>query len=282
MGVRRALGLAAAAVLGAAVAVLPAVASSETPPSIEAETFGEYEHRWRPNEATVGSGGAVAISNHTGIKHGVYWVGGPELPACSAGIPVGKGVEYSGTSWEGTCTFNKPGTYVFWCSVHLKAMTATVVVTGTGTTGTTGTGTTGTGTGTTTGGTTSAPTGTITYPQRLPLGSPLASVKLRSPQHGRVVQGTVDVSSAAAGSRLEVDLFANRASLAIARSSSARVGKFVHSSVGPGIVKFKVPLSAGGRRALARAGRLALRVRITLSPRTGNAVAVQRHITLRR
>src|SRR5205823_4971584 len=42
MRLRRGLGLTAAAALGAAVAVLPAVASSETPATVEAENLGLY------------------------------------------------------------------------------------------------------------------------------------------------------------------------------------------------------------------------------------------------
>jgi hypothetical protein len=39
-------------------------------------------------------------------------------------------------------------------------------------------------------------------------------------------------------------------------------------------------LSAGGRRVLARAGRLVLLVQITLTPHSGKAVAIERTVTL--
>jgi hypothetical protein len=89
----------------------------------------------------------------------------------------------------------------------------------------------------------------------------------------------VNVSGAAPG-RLEVDLLAKRASLASARSSLLRVGRILRPAVGPGPVTFKVPLSAAGRRALARAGRLVLVVQITLTPRSGSAVVVKRTVSL--
>ena len=55
----------------AAVAVLPAVASSESPPTIEAFNSGAYYHEWRPAQATVAAGGTVTLSNPTTVKHGV-------------------------------------------------------------------------------------------------------------------------------------------------------------------------------------------------------------------
>jgi hypothetical protein len=159
-------------------------------------------------------------------------------------------------------------------------MTETVIVTpATTTTGTTGTpgGTTGTVPGGGGGG------GTSTSPTGSPLASPpvaITSVKVRSRQRGRAVSGSANVSGAGAGARLEVDLLTKRASLASARSSLVRVGRVLRSAVGPGPVKFRVPLSAAGRRALARAGRLVLVVQITLTPRSGHAAVVKRTVSL--
>ena len=289
MGVRKGLGLAAAAVLGPAVVVLPAVASSETPPPIEAENGPGYEHSWRPSAVTVAEGTAVTISNGTEVPHGVEWRSGPEKPACTGGVPVGESAAASGTKWTGNCTLKTPGTYVFWCTVHHSYMSATVTVqpasTTTGsTTGTTPGGTTGTSpSGGGGGGTNASPP---VSPSASPHSSPVASaavtaVKLRSQQHGRAVRGSLEVSSAGAGGRLQVDLLARRASLASARSAFLRVGRLVRSAVGPGAVTFQVPLSASGRRELARAGRLVLRVQIKLTPHTGKAAVIKRGVTLR-
>jgi plastocyanin len=286
MRVGKGVALAGAAALGVCVGVLPAVASSETSP-IEAENGpGYYEHSWKPSSLAVGEGTTVTISNKTEVPHGVEWKEGPETPTCEK-VPVGAG--NFGTKWSGTCTFKKPGTYLFWCTYHGKSMSATVTVqpasTTTGsTTGTTPGGTTGTTPGGGGGG------GTNGFPTVSPLASPpgspvanaaITAVKLRSQQHGRTVRGSLDVSSAGAGGRLEVDLLAKRASLASARSSSLRVGRLVRSAVGPGTVSFQVPLSASGRRVLARAGRLVLLVEITLTPHSGKAAVIKRTVTLR-
>ena len=277
MGIRKGLALAAAAVLGAAVAILPAVASSETPPTVEAQE----PYSWHPAAATVNEGGTVTIANNTGYLHGVEWRSGPETPTCSKEVPVGS----SGAKWSGACTFLKPGKYEFWCTVHHSLMTATVTVqpasTTTGTTGTTPGGTTGTVPGGGGGG------GTNTSPPVSPLAPPptaaaaVTAVKIRSQQRGRAVRGSVEVSSAGTGDRIEVDLLARRASVASARASFLRVGRILRSAVGPGTFAFKVPLSVSGRRALARAGRLALVVQIVLTPRSGKPIVVKRGVSLR-
>lgn len=282
MGTRKRLALAAAAAaLGAAVVILPAVASSETPPTVVAENVPPYYHYWTPPTTTIGEGGAIAVSNPTATPHGVEWHGGPETPACS-GVPVGTTPAASGTGWSGTCTFKKAGTYVFWCTVHGEAMKETVTVTP-ATTTTGGTGTTPGSTGTVPGG--GGGGGTSVSPPVPSLASPsvpvaVTAVKIRSLQRGGAVRGSLKVSSAGAGGRLEVELLAKRASLASARSSFLRVGRIVRPAVGPGAFPFRVPLSASGRRALARAGRLVLVVRITLTPRSGAATVVRRTVSL--
>jgi len=80
-----------------------------------------------------------------------------------------------------------------------------------------------------------------------------------------------------------VDLLAKRASLAKARhSGSVRVGRLVRASVSAGKVSFSVALTAAGKRTLARKRRLALTVKITLTPlRRGTTVSITRSVTLR-
>jgi len=128
----------AAALLGLAMVVLPAVAASETGAAIEAVNkpggglYGEETHAWSPTAVTVSAGGTVTLSNRTAIEHGVHWVGGPEAPGCS-GIPVGTTSAARGANWSGTCTFAKPGTYTFYCTVHGPEMTGTITVKNPGT-----------------------------------------------------------------------------------------------------------------------------------------------------
>jgi plastocyanin len=118
-----------AALLGGIVMLLPAVASSETSTTIEAVNVGIYTHYWSPSQVTVATGGEVPISNPTTVNHGVEWVSGPigSPPSCP-GIPVGTTEAASGKEWKGTCTFAKAGTYVFYCTVHHAAMSATITV----------------------------------------------------------------------------------------------------------------------------------------------------------
>jgi plastocyanin len=118
------LGLAVGSVL------LPAVAVSETTPTIEAVNssgyYGEQHHSWSPSVATVGAGGAVTFAdNSSEVEHGLEWTGpsGQPTPTCT-GVPV----DSSGTNWRGQCTFSQPGTYTFRCTVHPTEMTGTITV----------------------------------------------------------------------------------------------------------------------------------------------------------
>jgi plastocyanin len=260
-----------AAALGAAVAVLPAVASSETSPTIEAANVGSYSHAWSPSQAAVAAGGVVALRNTTAVRHGVHWVSGPGTPECS-GVPVGTTEEAAGTNWSGTCKFAQAGTYTFYCTVHGPEMTGTITVSSTGTTTATTTGTT----------TTSPTTTTTTTPSESPPGLPLVGGPvLRASQRGGSVRGSLEIGKAGAGGRLEIDVLAKRASLAKAkRSPRVRVGRFVRGSVSAGEVPFVVKLDAAARRALLRHRRLALLVRITLTPSYGEPFTVTRAIVV--
>lgn len=116
-----------AAVLASVLAALPA--SATEPPPIEPISTGAYSYAWSPAQTDLATGGSVTVSNHTAIPHGVAWHSGPETPVCS-GVPgATTGLAASGTGWSGTCTLSKPGTYVFYCTVHGAAMTETITVT---------------------------------------------------------------------------------------------------------------------------------------------------------
>jgi plastocyanin len=263
--------LALAAVLGVAVAVLPALAASETTPTVEAVNhpatlYTEEKHSWSPPQTTVLAGGAVTFSNPSTTFHGVEWVGGPAKPSCEEGagkVPVGTSPAASGTKWSGSCTFSQAGTYTFYCTVHGPEMTGTVTVDANGTT------------------TTTTPTTTTpTTSGESPSGSPFAhSPSLRSSQRGGVVKGSLDIGQAGAGDRLEIDLLAKSASLANARHSTrVRVGRLVRGSVSVGRLSFAVKLNAPARRALRRKGRLAVTVKITLTPLYGEPAMLTRSV----
>ena len=98
------------------------------------------------------------------------------------------------------------------------------------------------------------------------------SVKLASTPHGGVVHGSLVVSSVGSGGELQIEL--------LSKSAAAPVGKLVRSSLKAGNVPFSVPLSAKGKAALRRHRRLALTVKITLTPLHGAAVTVTRGIVV--
>jgi plastocyanin len=271
----------------AAGGVLPAVAVSETTPTIKAvNTGGVYgeRHEWSPSAVPVSEGGAVTISNPTGVPHGVEWVGGPETPSCAGNIPIGKGPSVSGGNWSGTCTFSKAGTYTFYCTVHGPEMTGTITVNPNGTTTTTTT-------NPAPGGGSGPPSSTSNpAPGSPPVtgagGSPsaagaLTAVSVPSRQRGRSVHGSLVVSQAAAGGRLEVTLQARGASLAnLRRPPRVRVGRLVRASVNAGTVSFAVALSAKARHALAIHRRLAVTVTIVLAPPHGAALSATRTVVV--
>jgi plastocyanin len=254
--------------------VLPAVAVSETAPTIEAVNGPGYYHEWKPAQATVAAGGAVAFSNPTEVPHGLRWSGtsGQPTPSCS-GIPVNS----SGAKWQGQCVFSQPGSYTFVCTVHPE-MTGTITVNPNGTTTTT----------TTT--STPPPSTTVPAPASPPVtgasGPPpptalLTALSVPSRQRGKTVHGSLVVSQAAAGARLEVALLARGASLAkVHRPSQVRVGRLVRASLRAGKVSFAVPLSARAKRALALHRRLAVTLAIVLTPPHGSAVTVTRSVVL--
>jgi plastocyanin len=285
---RRRLVMALLAVLGAAVVVLPTVAGSEASPTIKAVNspggyYGE-SHSWSPAEVTVSAGGVVTLANPTAVEHGVKWISGPETPSCSAGIPVGTTAAAKGANWSGTCAFAKPGVYTFYCTVHGPEMTGTITVSPAGTVTTTTTQPSSQGGGSTT---TTTTTANGSAPAAGSGGSPLAgsaatAIRLAGNQRGKAVHGSVKVSQAGAGDRLEVDLLAANATLASSPHSTAvEVGRIVRTSLRPGTVHFTVPLNAKAKRALRAHRRLAVTVRIVLTPTAGSALTITRSVLLR-
>jgi plastocyanin len=266
--------LLAAAALGAAVAVVPAVASSESSPTVS----GLESIMWSPAEVTVMSGGTVTFQNTSeSVPHGVVWeAGNPEIPVCS-GVPIDRGA----TNWKGSCTFTKPGTYKYYCYVHGMAMSGTIEVSSPSTTTTP----------TTTTPTTTPGSGATTPPPTVSMGeagsgqmspsplvaSPAQAIEFARTQHGKSVRGSLRISQAGVGARLEVDLLASGASLAKAgHPTQVRVGRLVRSSLQAGSTSFAVPLNAKGRAALRRQRRLLLTVKITLTPVHAMAVTATR------
>lgn len=275
-----------AAVLGAAVVVMPALASSEGA-NVEARGTGPYE--WFPASVSVQANGAVGFANPTATAHGIEWVKAPVAPHCSNGVPVGTTPGASGTKWSGSCTFAVAGEYVFYCTVHGPYMSGKVIVSPNGETTVTSTGTsTSTYPSPTTG-----EAGSTPYPAGAPsagAGNPLAllagsaanAVKVAARQRGHEVRGSVAIASAGEGARLEVDLLAHSAVPASGgQRALVRVGRLVVSHVHAGAVRFSVSISHKARKELASHGRLAVTVHITLQSASATPITLTRSMVLR-
>jgi hypothetical protein len=274
-----------AAVLGAAVAIAPAPVFAAAPSETKLEVNENcVEPDWpcwatpgssQPaSKVTIASGGSVTFADSKTAAN-IAWTG--TAPTCESEVPVAPASPKTG--WEGKCTFAMPGTYKFESSTLWPEYTKyEVVVEGSVTapsTPTTGEG--GSNGGSTPGTTTSgpAPAG------ESPAGSSLSGApKISSSQRGSTVKGSLEVSKAGAGDRLEVDLIATTASLAKAGHATQVVGRFVSASVGAGQRSFSVKLNTKATRALKRHHRLTLKVEITLTPVNGEATSVTRSVTL--
>jgi plastocyanin len=273
----------AALIGGAAVAVLPALAAAPSEAKLEVNE-NCVEPEWPcwtvpgpkqepASKITIAAGGEVMFTDHATTAAAVVWMG--SAPACT-GVPTS-----AMTGWEGKCKFEQPGSYKFESSTMFKEpgldYTKYEIVVEGGATGTTPTTPT-----------KSTPTTTPTSPttpsepgHRTPLEGGSKALKLAGSQRGSAVRGSIKVSQAGSGGRLEVGLFVAGSSLAKAgHSAQVRVGRLLRSSLKPGSVTFFVPLTAKAKAALRRHRRLALTVRIVLTPVHGVAETVTKGVVL--
>jgi hypothetical protein len=224
--------------------------------------------------------------------HGVIWSGGPATPTC-AGVPgASSGQPSFATSWSGTCTFAKAGEYTFYCTVHGPSMSGKVIVNSSGetTVTTTSTSTPGYPPPANPGGGGNSPYPGYEVGSQQPVHSALAllagstanAVKVAARQHGHVVRGSVVISPAGEGARLQIDLFVRSPVLARAgHGALVKIGRLVVSHVHAGAVSFSVALSRTAREALARHRRLAVSVRVALQAAGAKPVTVARAVLLR-
>jgi hypothetical protein len=212
------------------------------------------------------------------------------MPACSAGVPVGTSEAASGAEWTGTCTFTLPGTYLFYCTVHGAAMSGTITV------GSTASGppistpppttpvgpTLPGGEGSGSGQPGSSPGAAPGQSDSSPFAGGASALKLSSRQRGSTVRGAVDVSAAGVRGRLQVELLARVASPAReGHAKEVHLGSLEREGLTAGTVHFAVPLSARGKSALKRKGRLALTVELALTPPGGGTAKLGRSVLLR-
>ncbi len=326
-----------AAVLGAAIAIVPALATGSPAPSevkleVAQSCFESNWPCWNPkgNPETnvpesevppveLAQGGTISFEdNDPKAPTDVIWKGAAR-PSCTGVVEAPP----TKTGWKGTCTFSTAGEYEFESEELFKDIYSNytkykVIVGNLGGGGTTSTTTT-TTTPTTTTPTTTIPmtttpittTPTTTTPTTTPTattstqpygsvastpttsgsleapsppgeGNPLATLALAKAQHGDAVHGTVQIPAADGGARLEVELLAQGASLAkVKRPGSSRVGRFVRSSAPAGKVSFSISLNAAAKLALRHHHKLALTVKIVLTPKHGAAMTLTRSVVVR-
>ena len=227
---------------GLALVVASADADAPMSASITAKDPYSFDNGSGGNTVTIAAGGTVTFGYPTGASaHNVVFE--TAQPTSCSDIPA----TASPPGWSGSCTFESYGTYAFHCGLH-SFMTGKVEVPDPNapTTGTTGP-TTGTETSPAPGG------GELTPP----------SVKVARRQAGTVVHGTV--TTPAGPSTIAVRAFAAKAALA-ARARPVKVGSVTKTSKGSGSTAFSLRINRAARRALHRRHRLALSVRIAITP----------------
>lgn len=268
-----------AGALGVLAGAIPTLAAGDSPPSTA--SFTAVDYAWEANggpgtQATIAPGGTVSFSYPSGMTfHNAHFdTAQPSSCRQTTGANSGSVPPLphmpTGPGWSGDCTFNTPGTYTFHCDQH-PFMTGTLVVGNGG--GTTSTGTTSTGTSTGSPPPTTTPSGSGGSPLAGPAGR---AVVIGAHQRGKLVRGSVTVSAAGAGGRLDVRLFASASALGGHRHGPVLAGHLVRRGLHAGRLRFAVALNAAARRALRAHKRLKLTVRVTVtSPRSVRASATR-------
>lgn len=296
--------LIAALIAGVVTAVvLPAMAPGDAPPT--SASFTAQDFAWdvtggTSHSVTIAEGGTVDFGYPSGASsHNADFASGPAPTSCtqtagtdSGPVPPLPAVP-TGRGWSGSCRFDTPGTYTFHCDLH-GFMTGTVVVvdpnapppTTTTTSPTRPPPTTTTRPGTPPPTTTTAPGGTTPPPSGGGTGStggPAGStgggtlsgrlhVSVVRRQRGVVVRGSV--TTPAARWRVVVTALASNRALARHRPRVAhdvRIASQRGRSGANGKEPFALRLSTSARAALHRHGRLAVKLRIAVTPPDGGA-----------
>jgi plastocyanin len=242
--------------LTAALMLLPGAAGLAADPTIEA-TGGVYGFTWSPSSAQIAPGGSVGFKSPSGsIPHGVTWSSGPETPKCSNVPTEGK------TTWSGSCSFAQAGSYGFYCTVHPAEMKGTITASSTG-----------------------SPNPYPPPPYPDPSGPPIqgpasAALKLARSQQGKAVRGSVRLSPAAVGGRLQVELLMPRSLLPGSQGAgTVIVGRLVRGAL-QARVTFAVSLRRVARRLLEERGRLSLKVKVTIAPPGGRDLVINRSVVV--
>jgi plastocyanin len=274
------------AALGAAAAVLPALAQGDGPPA--SASFTAVDNLWvlagsPGTRATIATGGTVSFSYPSGSNtHDVVF---PSAQPSSCAMTSGTSANPvpplpdppQGPGWAGTCTFTVPGTYTFYCRVHPDSMVGSIVVQDPppATVPTTTTDTAPVVVSPPPADTTPATTVVPVAPRPAAIGS----VTVAKVQRGSVLKGSLVVGQAG---RLSLAALAPRS--AVVSTAAVRlttVGRVAARTVAAGRRSFSIKLTATGRRALRRHGRLTITVRVTLAGASGTVTRDTTGIALR-
>ena len=259
----RQLSLVVIAVAVAGALLLGPAARGQAPTTAAIVAYDNVFRTIGGNEAnvTILAGGHVDFSypegssRHnvafTGMQPSVCGISQPPSSLSKAPLPSTP----TGPLWEGGCDFSDVGSYPFVCDLHPN-MTGNVTVVAPGTT-------------------------PPPPPPPPPAGTaPASALRVTSVQRGYTVRGSVRVRSG--GSRLLARAFARRGALSGGTSrAQVAVGRQLRSSAPSGRVSFAVSLSATARRALRRNGRLAITLRLTVTPPSGASYTAVRGIIVR-
>lgn len=250
-------------------------AAAQEPPSIVTTDNAFSLAGGGPANVTIASGASVTFSYPTGASaHNVRFTGAaPTSCAVTVGPPAdatGLPSSASPAPWSGSCTFTVPATYAFVCDLHGSAMSGSVTIPG---------------------GAPPPPPPVAPPPppiapppppppppaSTLPIGFGLS---VAASQRGSTVRGSVRVRRSNASVRARA--FARRGVLSGGRSTTlVLVGSRLRRSVAAGRVSFSVPLSATARRALRRDGKLAITLKVSVSPPSGTSFRASRAVVMR-
>jgi hypothetical protein len=109
---------------------------------------------------------------------------------------------------------------------------------------------------------------------------PLSGLKIAKTQKGTKVSGSI--ASVTAGSALSIEITAKPSALKTSATKPVRVGRSVKNDLPSGTAKFSIKLSSRALKAIKKKGKLALTVKIKLTPPGGAAAKATKSVTLKR